>query len=141
LLLDQVLLTIEGRSYGYIVWVYIFRLKDLLAQSVGALLVSVYASLIAASFKERRRVECSIGVMKRLAKQEASGFAVSLGTALTTVLSSGVWIGCPGCGGAAVTAALVLLGFSVGLLVFPFLYALGLLLTFAAILYMGEKIS
>jgi len=100
LLLDQVLLTIEGRSYGYIVWVYIFRLKDLLAQSVGALLVSVYASLIAASFKERRRVECSIGVMKRLAKQEASGFAVSLGTALTTVLSSGVWIGCLGCGGA-----------------------------------------
>ena len=48
LLLDQVLLTIEGRSYGYITWVYIFRLNDLLAQSIGALLVSVYASLIAA---------------------------------------------------------------------------------------------
>jgi len=40
-----------------------------------------------------------------------------------------------------VTVALVLLGFSVGLLVFPFLYALGLLLTFAAILYMSGKIS
>lgn len=122
-------------------WVYIFRLKDLLAQSIGALLVSVYASLIAASLKERRRAECSIGVMMRLGRQEASGFAVSLGTALITVLSSGVWIGCLGCGGAVVTVALVLLGFSVGLLVFPFLYALGLLLTFAAILYMGGKIS
>lgn len=140
LLLDQVLLTIEGRSYGYITWVYIFRLKDLLAQLIGALLVSVYVSLLAASFKERRGSACSLGLRKRLGKQEASGFAVTLGTALTTILWSGVWIGCPGCGGAVVTVALVLLGFSVGLLVFPFLYALGLLLTFVGILYMGRKV-
>jgi len=54
LLLDHVLLTIEGRSYGYIMWVYIFRLKDLLAQLIWGLLIGVYASLLAASFKERR---------------------------------------------------------------------------------------
>ena len=141
LLLDHVLLTIEGRSYGYIIWVYIFRLKDLLAQLIWGLLIGVYASLLAASFKERRGSPCSIGLTKRLGKQEASGFAVTLGTAVTTILWSGVWIGCPECGGAVVTVGLVLLGFSVGLMVFPFLYALGLFLTFVGILYMGRKIS
>jgi len=70
LLLDQVLLTIEGRSYGFITWVCVFRLKDLLAQLIGALLVSVYASLLAASFKERRGSACSIGLTKRLGKQD-----------------------------------------------------------------------
>jgi len=141
LFLDQVLLTIEGRSYGYIVWVYIFRLKDLLAQLIGAVLIGVYASLLAASLRDRRGSACSISWMKRLGKLEASCFTVTLGTALTTILWSGVWTGCPGCGGAVVTVALVLLGFSVGLMVFPFLYALGLFLTFVGILYMGRKVS
>jgi len=44
-------------------------------------------------------------------------------------------------GGAVVTVALTLLGFSVGLTVFPFLYALNLFLRFFGILHMGRKIS
>jgi len=140
-LLDQILWTVGGRGYPYNTWVYMFRLKDLLAQSIGALLISVYASLIVASFKERRRKECSLRLRKSLGKQEASGFAATLGTALATILGYGVWIGCSGCSGAVVTVALVILGFSVGLVVFPFLYAVSLLLTFVGILYMGRKVS